>query len=319
MTSNLDTLMTHFPQLNWVENKSLANQTYFKLGGPAELYLETDQKNDVAEVITFCFKNQVPVTFLSGASNVLVDDDGIAGLVIRFTNDSFSLGNKLQDQQLCQVGAGLKTALLVRKTVDAGLTGLEYFLGVPGLVGGAVYNNAHYQGHLLGEYINRVEIITESGELKWLSQAECEFSYDSSRFHHTKELIVTVEFLLAPGDAATSQQLIAESTRKRAGTQPLGEPSSGCIFKNVPNTPELKAKFPQFKDKTEVPASFLIDQAGLKGSKEGAIEVSHKHAAFFINTGGGTSADVMKLIDRVKATIRARYGVELEEEVFYLS
>jgi glucose-6-phosphate isomerase len=122
-----------------------------------------------------------------------------------------------------------------------------------------------------------------------------------------------------PGLSDWIEQLIAESTRHRAQTQPLGEASSGCIFRNVPNTTQLQELFPQFKDQSEVPAGFLIDQAGLKGERVGGIEISQKHAAFFVNTGSGSSDDVMKLIDHVKTVIHAKFGVQLQEEVFYLS
>lgn len=319
MTEHQDLLTQAFPSENWELNKPLAELTYFKLGGPAEVYLSTEDETTAAQVIRFCSEKNIPVTYLSGASNVIVADAGIQGLVLQYKNTDTVVSEVSGDKHLFYSGAGLQTALVVRKSVDAGLTGLEYFLGVPGLLGGAVFNNAHYQHQLIGDHISRVQVITSTGEVVWLTQAECEFKYDYSRFHHTKELIIKVEFALKPGDATTSRELIIESTRKRASSQPLGEASSGCVFRNIPNTPELQEKFPQFKERSEVPASFLIDQAGFKGHREGAIEVSQKHAAFFINTGGGTSKDVLTLIDRVKTTIRQQYGVELKEEVFYLS
>lgn len=318
MTHNQQLLSEHFPEVSWELDKPLAQLTYFKLGGPAEIFLKTHADQSIQKIMAFCTQQNIPVTFFGGASNVIVADAGIKGLTLQYDNNEWQVTETTQPQHWV-AGSGLQTALVVRKSVDAGLTGLEYFLGVPGLLGGAVVNNAHYQKELIGEHISRVEVITPQGEQRWLSQAECDFKYDHSRFHTSGELVTRVEFALQPGNPETSKELIVASTRQRATTQPLGLPSSGCIFRNVPNTPELQERFPQFKERTEVPASFLIDQAGLKGSREGAIEVSHKHAAFFINTGGGTSTDVLSLIDRVKATIKERYGVELTEEVFYLS
>ena len=319
MTKHQQVLTHQFPDLPWELDKSLAAITYFKLGGPAEIFLASSDEQQLAAVIQSCSQHQIPVTYIGGASNVVVADEGIAGLVIQPRIKTWQLGNKIQDKQLCIVGADLQTALLVKKSIDAGLTGLEFFLGVPGNVGGAVVNNAHYEGHLIGEYISRVKVITASGEIKWVAQAEADFKYDHSRFQTSHELILEVEFLLAAGNSEVSRDLLVSAAQKRAATQPLGQPSSGCIFQNVPNTPQLQSLFPQFKDKPEVPASFLIDQAGLKGEKEGKIEISTKHAAFFINTGGGTSRDVLTLIDRVKGVIHAKFGVELKEEVFYLS
>jgi UDP-N-acetylmuramate dehydrogenase len=239
-------------------------------------------------------------------------------VVLKLTNDSFAVGGKTEGLTAVTAGAGLKTSLLVRKTVDAGLTGLEYFLGVPGNVGGAVYNNAHYLEDLISRQINRVEIITENDTIEWLDKEDCRFAYDYSRFQKTKEVILQAEFLLESGSIEESREKIREATVYRAETQPLGLPSSGCIFQNTPNTPQLKKLFPQFADKKYVSGGFLIDQAGLKNTTEGDIEVSDKHAAFFINRGGGTAADIQKLIDRVKTVVKEKFGAELREEVFWL-
>jgi UDP-N-acetylmuramate dehydrogenase len=210
-------------------------------------------------------------------------------------------------------------ATLVAQSVNWGLTGLEYFLGVPGSLGGAVVNNAHYLSALISQHIVRVHVVQPDGELVWLSAAASEFGYDHSRFQHSKEIVVAVEFLLQSGTKAESQALIAQATHYRATTQPLGIPSSGCIFQNTPNTTQLQQLFPQFAQKTHVPGGFLIDQAGMKGTRVGALEVSHKHAAFIVNHGGGTAKDLLSLIALIKTTVKARFGVDLVEEVFFLA
>jgi UDP-N-acetylmuramate dehydrogenase len=189
---------------------------------------------------------------------------------------------------------------------------------VPGTLGGAVYNNAHYLSDLISEHINRVLVIDRQGQEKWLSKAECDFKYDYSRFQKTKEIILAAEFSLSLGNPQESQARIREATLYRAQTQPLGMPSSGCIFQNVPNDPNLQKLFPQFAERSHVPGGFLIDQAGLKGERVGDVEVSQKHAAFFVNHGTGTSEQVEELVTKVKQRVKAKYGVELHEEVFYL-
>jgi UDP-N-acetylmuramate dehydrogenase len=314
METSLQHLLNQaFPDLPFRWQYPLAQQTYFKLGGPAEAYLELADKQTIIDVVGYCRKNKLPLTIFGGASNVIVADKGIAGLVLKLTNDQVTIeGTKVT------AGAGIKTALLVRKAVDHSLTGLEYFLGVPGNLGGAVFNNAHYLQHLIGEFITRVEVINEDGTTSWLSHDECDFSYDHSRFQKTKEIILTVEFELQPGKIEDSQALIKEATVYRAMTQPLGEPSSGCIFQNVPVTPELATRFPQYQGKKLIGGGFLIDQAGLKGAHEGDIEVSHKHAAFFVNKGTGTATQTKKLIARVQARVKELFGVQLQTEVFFL-
>jgi UDP-N-acetylmuramate dehydrogenase len=320
MSETASLLTTTFPHLNFEIGRVLAPQTYFKIGGPAEVYIEvtTANLNQLGELLKFVNRLGIPLTIMAGASNCVVADEGIQGLVISMQNDMCRVGEELDGMTTVHVGAGLQTALLVRKTIDAGLTGLEYFLGVPGKVGGAVYNNAHYLHHLIGEYITSVTAFTRTGDQKVFTKEECHFAYDYSIFHDTKAVIVEVTFALPAGTKEASQKLLVEATQYRATTQPLGIPSSGCIFQNVPNNPHLQELFPAMADKPLVGGGFLIDQAGLKGTKVGDIEVSHKHAAFFVNHGAGTAADVKALVAIVKKTVKEKFAVDLKEEVFYL-
>lgn len=298
-------------------NKIMASETYFKIGGPAEIFFTIKDNQALKQVLAFCRKHQANKTMIGGASNVIVSDEGISGVVLHLQNETIET-RKMGAITLLTAGAGTKMALLVKASLDAKLEGLEYFLGVPGTLGGSIYNNAHYLSHLIGDYVNRVRVIDQDGNDTWLTQAECDFGYDHSRFQKSHEIIFEVTFSLTDGDEVTSQAKVAEATRYRAQTQPLGEASSGCIFQNTPNTPALTKLFPQFADASHIPGGFLIDQAGLKGATEGPIQVSHKHAAFFVNTGGGTAAQVLSLIGRVKQTVKEKFGVLLQEEVFFL-
>jgi UDP-N-acetylmuramate dehydrogenase len=320
--TNLQTqLQQAFPDFPWQFDFALAQLTYFKIGGPAEAYLELTDAEAVAQLIKWVHVHQVRLTMLGGASNVIVADEGISGVVLHLAHHQLiDTGEKIGEKHIVQADTGMKMAALVSQTVNGfGLTGLEYFLGVPGTLGGAVYNNSHYLSHLIGEHIHQVQIITHDGEIKWLNHEECEFGYDTSRFHRTKEVIFAVRFALMPGDKAESLALIKEATEYRANTQPLGIPNSGCIFQNTPNTPHLQQLFPQFAERSHVPGGFLIDKAGLKGERVGDIEVSHKHAAFFVNHGQGTAQDVKTLMKKVQERVKDKFGVELQTEVFYLS
>lgn len=307
-------LNERFPDLEWQQNVPLAEKTYFKIGGTAETLLQTDNREALQEIIPFCHEHNIPITIMGGASNVLVADDGIRGLVLQFTGKKVE---KISENEL-EAEAGLQTALLVRKSIDHGMMGLEYFLGVPGVIGGAIYNNAHYLEHLIGQYITSVTTITNTGQIQTYSHDECDFAYDYSIFQKNDDLIISARFKLKPLDEAQSKKDLLTATQYRATTQPLGVPSSGCIFQNVPNTPALQTQFPQFKNRSHVGGGFLIDQAGLKGRNIGGVSVSTKHAAFFVNDGTGTEADVKALVDVVKKTVKEKFGVELHEEVFYL-
>lgn len=317
MTQTQQLVTTAFPQLAWQIDLVLAPLTYFKLGGAAELFLELDDVSALTAIRAFCLTNKIPFVVVGGMSNVIVADHGVKGVVIKLLNQRIE--QSLDQPGVVYAGAGVKMPLLVAETVKYGLTGLEYFLGVPGSVGGAVFNNAHYLSDLMSQHISRVEILNVEGQVEWLGVDECDFGYDHSRFQKSGEVILGVEFTLRPGDPVISQQLIAKATHYRASTQPLGMPSSGCIFQNVPNTPHLQQLFPQFAEKTHVPGGFLIDQAGLKGVRRGSLEVSQKHAAFIVNHGDGSSRDLLELIEHIKNTVKDKFAVELQEEVFFLS
>lgn len=326
MTQSQKKLTTAFANLNLKLNEPLAPKTYFKIGGPAEVFWEANQEDDLLAILDFCRQENIQVTVLGGGSNVIVDDKGVVGLVVHpkfnhFTPTETKVDDPQepgQDRFVVKAGSGLKTALLVSKTTTLGLTGLEYFLGVPGTVGGAIYNNSHYLDDLIGEYLHRVKIVNERNNLEWLRREDCRFGYDYSRFQETQEIIIEVEFALPKGDKRESAKKIKKATEYRARTQPLGPPSSGCIFQNVPNSSRLRKLFPDFKDKAHVPGGYIIDQAGLKGTRVGGVHVSQKHAAWFINDGHATSEDVKKLIEKIKHVVKERFGIDLQEEVFYL-
>ncbi len=297
----------------------LAPRSYFKIGGPAEVFIEADTREKIIKLVRFCANEKITFRILAGASNVVIPSAGLPGITLSISNADYFINKGYgEGESIITVGAGYKTALLVRQTIDDGFQGLEYFLGVPGKIGGAIYNNAHYQEHLISEYVDHIEVIDRNGKLDWYSQADCDFRYDHSRFQNSGDVILRIEFTLTKGDKTKSLNRVREATVRRAETQPLGEPSSGCYFRNVPNTPELQQEFPQFKDKAEFPAAFLIDHAGLKGQHIGGIKVSEKHAAFFVNTGNGTSDEVKQLAALVKQKVIAKYGIELKPEVFWL-
>lgn len=307
-------LSKQFPNLEFQADFSLKEKTYFKIGGSAEIYVETHTQEGFVSLLRYCQQEKIHFTLLGGGSNIIVADKGIEGLVIHPKQKEI----RLLDENLLYAETGAKTSLVVSQSVKYGLTGLEFFLGVPGSIGGAIYNNAHYLEDLMSDHIYQVKILSQEGEVQLLENKACDFGYDSSRFQTSGEVILGVTFSLTKGEEEKSRELIKKATLYRAKTQPLGKPSSGCIFQNPPNTTALRKQFPQFKDRKFIPAGFLIDQAGLKKTRVGGVEVSSKHASFFINNGEGTAADLKKLISLVKKRVAEKFGVKLQEEVFYL-
>lgn len=296
-------------------NEPLRIHTYFKIGGPADLFYIANNAEDLFKATTVCLRQHVPYFILGGGSNILVSDRGIRGLVIRNRANKIKiqkLMGKVKDRQIdvqeAQVYAesGVITNLLVRRTIQEGLKGLEYFLGVPGTIGGAVYNNSHYKKELIGDRVKVVEVVSKTGEKKEYTKSQMKFKYDSSILQKTNEVVLNVTFQLSGGKTGLLWKYAEEFAKMRSDTQPLKYPSAGCIFKNL-----------EEKDKsTSKSAGSLIDAAGLKGVRIGGAQVSEKHANFIVNTGNATAKDVVKLIELIKGKVKNQFGVKLETEIF---
>ncbi len=300
-------LSQEFPQLSFLKNEPLSRHTYFKIGGPAEVFTIVKQKQDLQDLVSFCRKQHIPLMILGGASNVLVSDNTIPGLVIKNMTSDIAIHSQSDQKAEVTADSGVITNMLVRKTIDEGLEGLEYFLGVPGTIGGAVYNNSHFMTQLIGDHVKEVTVVDMVGDVKTYTQQELHFAYDYSILHETKDIILSITFQLQQGDKNTLEERAKHATHKRASTQPLGIPSSGCMFQNA-----------VFPDGKRVSAGYLIDQAGLKGMRVGDAMVSDKHANFIVNLGSATAADVDELARKVQKTIKEKFGVELKREVFSL-
>lgn len=331
-TSLFDQLHERFPELSWQQEVPLAPFTYMKIGGPAEVLWEAKVLEEFVQVVAFCRANDLPLTILGGASNVLIADEGLRGLTIlnrcaditlfddrsEFPVEALPVLERVvfsDSIRAVMAEAGTKTAALVGATTARELTGLEPFLGVPGTIGGAIYNNSHYTEELIGQYIVAVEVLDELGDRHWLSQEECHFAYDFSRFHDSQEVILRAIFQLQPGSKDLIQEKLKITTVKRATTQPLGTANSGCMFQNAPLTPEQST---HFGGKERLPAGWLIDQTGLKGLRVGKAVVSEMHANFIINEGGASSDEIEELIGQVQQKVKEKFGIELQREVFFL-
>lgn len=300
-------LQDAFPNLTFTEGVILAPYTYMKSGGPAEVFIEVKHAVDLAAVVKFCVDHKIKFTVLGGASNVIISDKGIRGLVIKNQSAEISIERGEHFARVV-VESGASTNIVVRKTIDEGLEGLEYFLGVPGTIGGAIYNNSHYLSELIGNAVKEVEIFNlQTASIQTLSQEQMEFAYDYSVLQKTHDLVLKVTFELQYGNKDSLEQKAREVSKKRASTQPLGKPSSGCIFKNYhkPNGEVLHA-------------GQLIDEAGLKGYRIGDVMVSDVHANFIVNVGHATSKQVLELAEYIKGVIKQKHGIELEKEVFVL-
>ena len=286
----------------------LAPLTTFRVGGPADWLVTLRTADEIRRAIVLAREEGIPVSILGGGSNLLVADEGVRGLVIRVHGGSVAM----RHESSLRADAGVTINGLVRWTINRGVSGLEAWAGTPGTVGGAVHGNAHFQGRLISELIQRVMLVTPDGEILDADVRDMQFGYDDSRLHRTGEVVVSADFHAGRGEVAALRAIARESLAFRKRTQPLEAASAGCIFQNPdPARHRIPRGLP-------ASAGALVDRAGLKGMREGNARVSPTHANFIVNDGGATARDIARLIDRCKQEVMNKLGVPLREEIVRL-
>ncbi len=279
------------------EDEPLASRTSFGIGGPAEFFVEVGRVESLEKILEGAVERDIPHLLLGAGTNLLIADAGVEGLVIRVVNREHSIeGTRVR------AGAGLKMMRLARAVADANLRGFEFAIGVPGTVGGAVYQNAGCWGKELREVlIEACGFVPGKGPQTW-KPADLRFGYRTSALRDGPlkgALVIEATIQLQRGDGEEARQTMARLTRERNETQPIKTKNCGSVFKNPPGDS----------------AGRLVQAAGLKGLREGHAVVSELHGNFIVNEGGATAADVRTLIEKVQAEVRRRFGAELEPEV----
>jgi UDP-N-acetylmuramate dehydrogenase len=279
------------------QDEPLAARTSFGIGGPAEFFLELAKPEAIEKALDGSIERGIPYLLLGAGTNLLIADRGVDGLVLRVVNREHSIeGTRVR------AGAGLKMMRLARIVADANLRGFEFAIGVPGTVGGAVYQNAGCWGKELREVLVEAEgYMPGKGRQTW-KPADLHLAYRTSALRDGDlhgALVLSATVHLERGDGEEARQLMARLTRERSETQPIKTKNCGSVFKNPPGDS----------------AGRLVQAAGLKGAREGAAVVSTLHGNFIINEGGATAADVRRLIERVMAEVKRRFGAQLEPEV----
>jgi len=281
----------------------LARFTTMRVGGPADLYAAPVNPFELRGLIRLARGRDVPYTLLGRGSNVVISDAGVRGLLVHVR----AQGYEIVDGRLV-ADAGLPMAKAATVTADAGLTGLEFGLAIPGNVGGAVWANAGAHDSDVAAILESALVLGPDGTQASLPPAALGLAYRESRFKHgppegPAEVILGATFRLVPDDPAAIRARLAEIRRWRQAHQPLGTPSAGSVFRN----PAEGAS-----------AGALIDGCGLKGRRIGGAVVSEKHANWILNDGGGSAADVRRLGELVRATVARQTGVTLAFEVVFL-
>ena len=277
------------------EKVSLADRTWFKLGGPAQFFAEPKSVDELQAVVQRSRDEGLHVRLLGGGSNVLVRDEGVSGMVISLAGPNFS--SVTIEKNIVSVGGGAQLANVITATVGAGLAGLEPLVGIPGTIGGALHGNAGTQAGDVGQWTCGATVMTRVGELITRERNDLVFAYRQSSLDEL--VIVDAQFELEEEDPNEITKRMQKQWIFKKANLPMAHENTGCIFRNPRG----------------MSAGMLIDQAGLKGETVGGAEVSQRHANFFIAHPKATTRDVLKLIDLVRSRVAERMGVELETEI----
>jgi UDP-N-acetylmuramate dehydrogenase len=279
-----------------LRGEALAPFTWFRVGGPADaLFLPADVE-DLAQFLA-ALPAEIPVTVLGVGSNVIVRDGGVEGVVIRLAGRPFS-EIRAEEGARIRAGAGALDAMVARAAAKAGVAGLEFYVGVPGTIGGALTMNAGCYGRETKDVLIEARALRRNGEIVTYTNADFGFTY---RHNALPDGLIFLDALFQ-GEAAAPEIVearMAEITAQRETAQPIREKTGGSTFKNPPGDSAWK----------------VIDRAGFRGHKVGGAQVSEKHCNFLINTGDATAADIENLGEQVRAGVREKTGAELTWEI----
>ncbi|MDR3590705.1 MAG: UDP-N-acetylmuramate dehydrogenase [Negativicutes bacterium] len=277
-------------------NEPMARHTTFQIGGPADVLVLPSSAQEVAAVWKTAVDFGVPVIALGNGSNVLVLDGGIRGLVLKMGE---TMSHIRQVGTTVIAGSGAVLGDVARFAARSGLTGLEFAVGIPGSIGGAVFMNAGAYDGEIGNLVAAVTAVCPQSRLKRFTHTEIRFSYRHSIFQDNGCIICEVELCLKEGENGAIEHKMGDYTCRREAKQPIEMPSAGSTFKRPPG----------------FFAGTLIEETGLKGLRIGGAQVSHKHAGFIINVGGAKAADVLALIGEIQRRVFEKFNVRLQPEV----
>lgn len=293
------------------EHIPLAPYTTFGIGGPARYFVEVSHEAGIREALSWAREKNVSFFVIAGGSNLLIPDVGLDGLVIRIHGETFTM-----TERGIQAQAGCSLLSLIEASADEALGGWEKLAGIPGTIGGAVRGNAGAFGPEIKDFVTWVRAFnTETEEIHEFSNAECAFDYRMSFFKKNKQWII-LDVHLALGES--EGHLIAETIREREKRHIQNVKAAGSYFMNPVAPANIVSEFEAEKQTTSrggrVPAGWLIEKAGMKGSQLGGAQISPQQANYIINTGAATAEEVRELAQKVKDEVRRQFDVTLTEE-----
>lgn len=283
-------------------NEPMSKHTTFKVGGNADIFAYVNSIKKL-KLLLNSFEVQsekMPITVIGNGSNIIVKDNGIRGLVIKYIANDINLIHE-EDKVFAQIESGALNAQVARKMLEEEISGFEFAAGIPGTIGGAIVMNAGAFGSEIKDILVETTYINlKTQEIRTIKNSEHKFEYRSSIFEDMNDVIIlSAKFKFTKGNKYEIQSKMNEYMEKRLTTQPLDFPSAGSTFKRGNNY--ITAK--------------LIDDAGLKGFSIGGAKISEKHTGFIVNYNYATAKDIIDLIEYVKNQINIKYGINIETEV----
>jgi UDP-N-acetylmuramate dehydrogenase len=280
------------------QGESLSRHTSYRVGGNAELYAEPKSWDDIQALFEWINQQGIPFTCLGGGSNLLISDRGIEGLVLHTRH--FKECSINEDNNTITVGAGYPLPKLAWRAAKRGWQGLDWAVGIPGTIGGAVVMNAGAHNGSMSDVLVNAVVVYPDGNIATLSREELEYDYRTSKLQKEKALVLKATLSFQSGESKDKMvDLTTQNFRMRKQTQPYDKPSCGSVFRN----PKPQA------------AGWLIEQLGLKGYQIGGAQVAHRHANFIINAGNAKAQDVFSLIQYVQEQVEQHWSILLHPEV----
>ncbi len=288
-------IQAKFPGI--ILDEDLFKYSSFQIGGPADYFYKLKKTEDLKPLINFAKANNIAIFVFGGGSNILFNDNGFRGLVIKIETEHIDING-----EYISADAGVLISKLIKTSIEHNLMGLEKWIGLPGTVGGAVRGNAGCNGLETLEIFEKALLLNpETSKIREEEADYFDFSYRHSKVKETNEIVLNATFKLKHKDISNEEQkeIMDEIRKFRLTKQPFGK-TTGSFFKNP---------------SADKPAGMLIDQAGLKGKNIGKAQISEKHGNFFLNLGGATAKEMIELVKLAKREVKAKFNIDLEEEV----
>jgi UDP-N-acetylmuramate dehydrogenase len=292
-------------------NELLAKHTTFKIGGAAQFFVVVEDNGQMVKLLNCLSEQDVEYYILGGGSNLLFSDEPMEKVVIKVTSSKLQVSNNF-----IEVDAGVPLGRIVAEASKNNLSGLEWAIGIPGTVGGAVRGNAGAMGKEIANIVSKVKV-WQNGEVLELNNTECDFGYRESGFKKSNQVVLSATFNLTVGDKQNIASEMQKYLQQRTGRYPAF-PSAGSFFKNlnVKDWPGKIEDLPElFRERGKIPVGWLVEQVEMKGFTVGGAKVSDEHGNFIINFKEAKQTEILQVVEAVKEKVYNRFGVELEEEV----